>query len=132
MSIVRSKIACLGAGRMGRGIAVAFGYAGHPVTMIDVKGGRSVKQFARLEAEALDEIRKTLDTLTRIGMLKATEASIVMSRISVVPASADAEALVSASIVFEGVPEIVELKREVLGKASKMVSPDTVLASTTS
>jgi 3-hydroxybutyryl-CoA dehydrogenase len=30
-------IACLGAGRMGRGIAVAFAYAGHAVTMIDIK-----------------------------------------------------------------------------------------------
>ena len=33
----RPAIACLGAGRMGRGIAVAFAYAGHKVTMIDVK-----------------------------------------------------------------------------------------------
>ncbi len=55
-----------------------------------------------------------------------------MSRISVVPASARIKALASAGMVFEGVPEIVELKREVLGEASKAVSPDTILASTTS
>ena len=40
----RPVIACLGAGRMGRGIAVAFAYAGHRVTMIDVKS-RSAAQF---------------------------------------------------------------------------------------
>jgi len=45
----RPTIACLGAGRMGRGIAVAFAYAGHTVTMIDVKP-RSAEQFAKLEA----------------------------------------------------------------------------------
>jgi len=132
MTAALSTIACLGAGRMGRGIAVAFAYAGHPVSMIDIKAGRSAEQFAKLEAEALDEINKTLNTLARIGMLKETEGSVVMSRISVVPASARIKALASAGMVFEGVPEIVELKREVLGEASKAVSPDTILASTTS
>jgi 3-hydroxybutyryl-CoA dehydrogenase len=65
-------------------------------------------------------------------MLKETEANVVMRRISVVAANARTEALAGADIVFEGVPEIVELKREVLGEASKAVSPDTILASTTS
>ena len=35
-------------------------------------------------------------------------------------------------MVFEGVPEVVDLKREVLGAASRQVRPDTVIASTTS
>jgi len=132
MTAVLSTIAFLGAGRMGRGIAVAFAYAGHPVNMIDIKAGRSAEQFAKLKSEALDELNKTFNTLTRIGMLKETEASVVMRRISVVPANARTEGLAGADIVFEGVPEIVELKREVLGEASKAVSPDTILASTTS
>jgi 3-hydroxybutyryl-CoA dehydrogenase len=34
--------------------------------------------------------------------------------------------------VFEGVPEVVELKREVLAAASKCVAPDAIIASTTS
>ena len=34
---IACPVVCLGAGRMGRGIAVAFAYAGHDVTMIDVK-----------------------------------------------------------------------------------------------
>ncbi len=33
----RAAIACLGAGRMGRGIAVAFAYAGHNVAIVDFK-----------------------------------------------------------------------------------------------
>ncbi|TPQ42688.1 3-hydroxybutyryl-CoA dehydrogenase [Bradyrhizobium guangdongense] len=128
---MRSHIACLGAGRMGRGIAVAFAYAGHPVTMIDVKD-RSAEDFAKLEADALGEVRTTLATLARLGMLSADNADTVLARVSVVPAAAHDAALSGAGLVFEGVPEIVDLKREVLGAASRKVSRDMIIASTTS
>jgi 3-hydroxybutyryl-CoA dehydrogenase len=127
----RPPISCLGAGRMGRGIAVAFAYAGHAVTMIDVKA-RSVEQFAKLKSEALDEVRKTLASLSRFGLLKETDADTVSARISVVPADESTTVLAYAGIVFEGVPEVVELKREVLAAASKCVGPDVIIASTTS
>lgn len=132
MSGTRPAIACIGAGRMGRGIAVAFAYAGHAVTMIDVKAGRSVEEFASLEAESLDEIKKTLASLSRLGLLKASEADVIMARVCVVRNSARDKVLIGAGMVFEGVPEVVELKREVLGAASKLVGPDVVIASTTS
>jgi 3-hydroxybutyryl-CoA dehydrogenase len=128
---VRVKIACLGAGRMGRGIAVAFAYAGHAVTMIDVKA-RSAEQFAKLEAEALDEVGKTLASLSRFGLLTDEEAKAVIARVSVVPSSGSSAALAHAGIVFEGVPEVVELKREVLATASKSIGQDVIIASTTS
>ena len=131
MIAARPMVACLGAGRMGRGIAVAFAYAGHAVTMIDVKA-RSAEQFATLEAEALGEIRKTLASLARFGLLADKDADIVMARVSVAPAQNMAAALAGAGIVFEGVPEVVDLKREVLAAASKCVAPDVIIASTTS
>ena len=132
MNDSRPSIACLGAGRMGRGIAVAFAYAGHAVTMIDVKAGRSATQFARLESEALDEVRKTLASLARFGLLKDGDADAIIARVKVVPATAGTATLRTAGLVFEGVPEVVELKREVLGAASKSVGPDVIIASTTS
>jgi len=125
-------IACLGAGRMGRGIAVAFAYAGHSVTMIDVKTERSAGQFAMLEAEALDEVRKTLASLARFGLLEDREADKLIARVAVVPANRSAGALGRAGIVFEGVPEVVDLKREVLAAASKAIGPEAIIASTTS
>jgi 3-hydroxybutyryl-CoA dehydrogenase len=131
MTAVRPTIACLGAGRMGRGIAVAFAYAGHTVTMIDVKA-RSAEQFAALEAEALDEVRKTLASLARFGLLTDDDADAVVTRVSVVPAHAMAAALAGAGMMFEGVPEVVELKRDILAAASKYVRPDVIIASTTS
>src|SRR5580704_18999127 len=128
---VRVKIACLGAGRMGRGIAVAFAYAGHAVIMIDVKA-RSEEQFATLQAEALGEVSKTLASLARFGLLAENDAEAVIARVSVVPTQNMAAALAAAGIVFEGVPEVVELKREVLASASKCVGPEIIIASTTS
>jgi len=129
--MTRATVACLGAGRMGRGIAVAFAYAGHAVVVIDVKA-RSAEQFATLEAEALGEVRTTLASLARFGLLAETDAEVVIARVSVVPAQKMATALAGAGIVFEGVPEMVELKREVLASASKCVGPEVVIASTTS
>src|SRR3974390_1613940 len=131
MTAPRSAIACLGAGRRGRGIAVAFAYAGHTVTMIDVKS-RSEEQFAQLHAEAMAEIKKTLTSLSRFGLLADTEAETIVERITVVSASRGTIALAGAGVVFEGVPEIVDLKREVLGAASRSVGPEVILASTTS
>src|SRR6202045_2356489 len=131
MTAARGASACLGAGRMGRGIAVAFAYAGHAVVMIDVKA-RSAEQFAALEAEALGEVRKTLASLARFGLLAEADAEAVIARVSVAPARQMAAALAGAGIVFEGVPEVVELKREVLASASKCVGPEVVIASTTS
>jgi 3-hydroxybutyryl-CoA dehydrogenase len=129
---VRPAIACLGAGRMGRGIAVAFAYAGHGVTMIDVKAGRSEAQFGKLAAEALDEVGKTLASLSRFGLLTEAEAGTVMARVSVVPERESAATLAAAGMIFEGVPEVVELKRDVLGAASRAAGPDAIIASTTS
>ena len=127
----RANIACLGAGRMGRGIAVAFAYAGHTVTMIDIKP-RSMDDFARLEADAIGEVRKTFASLSKLGLLSETDVDPLIARVSVVPAGQSGATLSEAGMVFEGVPEVVELKREVLGAASKQVGPDTIIASTTS
>jgi len=131
MTAARASVACLGAGRMGRGIAVAFAYAGHAVTMIDVKA-RSAGQFATLEAEALDEVGKALRSLARFGLLTEKDAEAVIARVSVAPSRDMAAVVAGAGIVFEGVPEVVDLKREVLAAASKGVGPDVIIASTTS
>jgi 3-hydroxybutyryl-CoA dehydrogenase len=131
MTAARASVVCLGAGRMGRGIAVAFAYAGHAVTMIDVKT-RSADQFATLEAEALDEVGKALRSLARFGLLTERDAEAVIARVSVAPSRDMAAVVADAGIVFEGVPEVVDLKREVLAAASKSAGPEIIIASTTS
>ena len=131
MSVTRPAIACLGAGRMGRGIAVAFAYAGHSVTLIDVKD-RPPAQFDKLRHEALAEIQSTLASLSRFGLMKPNDAETILARVTVVPRQEMASAVAGIRLVFEGVPEIVDLKRGVLSDVSRQVPADVIIASTTS
>ena len=124
-------IACLGAGRMGRGIALVFAYAGHPVSLVDFKP-REVADFDRLEAEARAEITETLTMMSRFGMFDAALVPTIAARVAVVPEAAAPEALGAADVVFEGFPEVPELKREALARAEALMKPDAILASTTS
>ena len=127
----RERIACLGAGRMGRGIAVVFAYAGHPVTVVDFKR-RPQADFDKLAAEALGEVKRTLASLARLGLFDAGLVEAIAGRVTVVPESEAAAALSCADVIFEGVPELLELKRVVLARASELAGEMSIIASTTS
>lgn len=127
----RENIAALGAGRMGRGIAIAFAFAGHEVALVDFKP-RNTAAFDKLAADAMADIRTTLDMLARVGMLSADDVAPILSRVRVVAEADAAPALRTAVIIFEGVPEVVDLKREALKRASELAGPEPIIASTTS
>jgi 3-hydroxybutyryl-CoA dehydrogenase len=127
----REKIAALGAGRMGRGIAIAFAYAGHAVALIDFKP-RDKAAFDKLAADALNDIETTLRMLSRVGMLSVADVTPILSRVHVVAEADAAPALRDAAIIFEGVPELVNLKRDALTRASHLAGPEPIIASTTS
>lgn len=115
---------------MGRGIAVHFAYAGHDVTLVDLKA-RPADDFARLSAAATAEVRETLAMLAELGLGDAQHVDAIAARLRVVPAR-DAGVLAGIPVVFEGVPEIPDLKREALAQAAAHMAPDAILASTTS
>lgn len=127
----RVAIACLGAGRMGRGIAVAFAWAGHDVAIVDFKP-REPGAFAALREEALVEVRRTFESLGRLSGIEAAVIDRLMARVNVVPESEAGAALAGAAVIFEGVPEVVDLKREALGRAAALAGPEPIIASTTS
>ncbi|WP_370461348.1 3-hydroxybutyryl-CoA dehydrogenase [Reyranella sp. CPCC 100927] len=129
--MVRVPIASLGAGRMGRGIAVAFAYAGHPVSLVDLKP-RAPAAFADLAHAAREEVRQTLRVLAQLGVFPEDAVDIIAARVSVVAEPDAAAALSSAAVVFEGVPEVVDVKRAVLARASRLAGPQPIIASTTS
>jgi 3-hydroxybutyryl-CoA dehydrogenase len=126
-----AAIACLGAGRMGRGIAVAFAYAGHSVAIVDFKA-RETDKFAALEADALGEIQKTFASMALFGLLKPVDIDTLMARVRILPEADAGSALSSAAIIFEGVPEVLDLKREALARCSELAGPSPIIASTTS
>lgn len=125
------KIACLGAGRMGRGIAHAAAYGGHEVALLDAKP-RDMAGFRQLEAAALEEVASGLRMLAGLGAFPAEAIAAIMARITVYPHSRAEAALADAAIVFEGVPETLEAKAQAFALFDAIAAPEAILASTTS
>ena len=128
---MRPTIGCLGAGRMGRGIAVVFAFAGHQVVMVDFKR-REASAFDALAVDARAEIDATFETLCRIGLLPQDLVRTLAARITIVPQQEAAAVLPRCDVVFEGLPEIVALKQEALAEASRLAGSRPIIASTTS
>jgi 3-hydroxybutyryl-CoA dehydrogenase len=124
-------IAALGAGRMGRGIAHVFAYAGHRVALIDVKA-RAPEEARRVEQEARGEVEASLAALAELGVFPAAGIPEILGRLSFATRDAAPAALREADYVFEAVPEVLELKREALAFAAPHLRQEAVLASTTS
>ena len=124
-------IALVGPGRMGRGMAHAFAYAGLPSTIVDLKP-RTAEDASRIERELRAEIEGNLAFLSTLGVLTDEQIAKVMAFIAYAPLD-DAEAvLADADFILEGVPETREAKEDALGRMSRMTRPDAVIASTTS
>jgi 3-hydroxybutyryl-CoA dehydrogenase len=125
------KIAALGAGRMGRGIGHVFAYAGHQVDILDFKP-RSAADRARIQAEALAEIGANLQLLAELGLLDAEQKQRILGRIRIVPNEEAPASLRETEVVFEGVTETLEAKRDAFARACAHLRPDALIASTTS
>jgi 3-hydroxybutyryl-CoA dehydrogenase len=131
MSATPPTIAAAGAGRMGRGIALAFAWGGYDVALIDLKR-RDATAAERLQREATDEMFASLASLAELGATTDAAAKRVLSRIRVVPEALAAQALAQADVVFECVPETVDAKRGAFALLSSLARPNAILASTTS
>ena len=71
-----ATIAILGAGRMGRGIALAFARGGVSSALLDVKP-RSQGEFEALRREVVREIEETAQALVAIGDAPAHRVGII-------------------------------------------------------
>ncbi len=131
MSAGLQRIASVGAGRMGRGIAIAFAYAGHEVDLIDIKP-RDAAALARLEQESLGEISSSLAMLASLGMFAQDQLAPILARVRFVGRDGAADALAAADTVFEGVPEVMDAKREAFAFIGLHARPGATVASTTS
>jgi 3-hydroxybutyryl-CoA dehydrogenase len=125
------KIAALGAGRMGRGIAHVFAYAGYRVDVLDFKP-RAAGESARLRAAALDEIDANLGLLEELGVLDHGQKQAILQRVRILPLERAPEALAAADVIFEGVTETLDAKRDAFARACAHAREDAIIASTTS
>ena len=115
------RVAVLGAGQMGNGIAHVFAQSGHDVTMIDV----AEEALARGRAT----IEKNLERQVKKGTLDAAARDAALARIET---STDLAAVRDASLVVEAATESVELKFRLFADLDRLASPGAVLASNTS
>lgn len=124
-------IAVVGAGRMGNGIAQVFAYAGYQVHLIDIKD-RPEEEVDRVLTESSRQILGNLHTLASFGVLDNSYIAPIMERIHYYGSSQLEEALATAQVVFEAVPELLEVKEKAFQRISEAVDPDALIASTTS
>ena len=125
------RILAAGAGRMGRGIAHMFAYAGYRVTLLDVKE-RDVKGFSQLFDAALSEVESNLMFLSGLGHITRAQVKKVLELIQVRPFASAAGELAAADIVIEGVPETRDAKKYGLELIGAHARDDAIVTSTTS
>jgi 3-hydroxybutyryl-CoA dehydrogenase len=99
--------------------------------LVDLKK-RPAEDFARIEAEALAEIERDLGFLARIGFLDESRLPALVSSVRILPRARAAEAISGCDLVFEGVPETEDAKREAFAWIGGAVSAGAIVASTTS
>ena len=115
------KIAVVGAGNMGAGIAQKFATEGASVTLVD------------LTEDALERGIAGISSLLEQGVERRVfapeQAQQILSRLSTTTDYAD---LADCDLVVEAVFENLNVKRDVFAKLDKATGPDTILATNTS
>jgi len=126
-----ARFAAVGAGRMGRGIAIAFAYAGHRIALVDLKP-RAGDAWSTLRDEARAEILASLQGLAALGAIELPQVEPIAARVELIDAAGAPAALRDAELVFEGVPETLAAKRDAFEQLSALCRDDAILTSTTS
>jgi 3-hydroxybutyryl-CoA dehydrogenase len=115
------RIAVVGAGQMGNGIAHVFAQYGFPVTMIDVS------------QDALDRgrstIAKNVERQVKKGAIPADDQVKILSRIDL---SMELDAAAEASLIIEAASEDSGLKYRIFTDLDRVAKPDAILATNTS
>jgi 3-hydroxybutyryl-CoA dehydrogenase len=115
------KVAVLGGGLMGSGIAESVARAGLPVIVRDVDAAAIDGAYRR--------IQKSLGHAVERGKVSESDAAEIHGRIDYTD---DLAVIADADLVIEAVPENAELKANILGQVAGIVPDRTLIASNTS
>ena len=116
------RVAVIGAGLMGHGIALEFAAAGRRVAITDASA-------VALE-QGLANMRRGADTLADLGVAPRAACASAMQRVTAHAALAGAVA--GADLVIEAVSEDLALKQRVFAELDRACGAEVVLASNTS
>ena len=115
------RVAVLGGGLMGSGIAETVAIAGFDVVVREVD--------ERALGSARERLETSLRRATDRGKIEPSAAEAVLERIVI---TADLDAVRDVELVIEAVPEDVTLKTVVLTDVAELVGGETIIASNTS
>jgi 3-hydroxybutyryl-CoA dehydrogenase len=115
------KIAVLGAGTMGNGIAQVFAQNGHDVVLRDLS--QPILDRAR------GSIERSLNKLVEKGRLTAVDRDASLARVR---PSTDIAAAAGARLVVEAVVESFEVKAALFRELDALMAPEAILATNTS
>ena len=115
------KVAVLGGGTMGNGIAQVFAQHGHSVTLRDLAPD--------ILARALAAIDKSLTRLVEKGKIQPADRDATLARIAT---TTDLGAVSDSDLVVEAIVENVGIKTETFRELDRITGPAAVLASNTS
>ncbi len=120
--MAKERLAVIGAGMMGHGLAQVFAAMGHEVILTDVSDD--------LLSKAIANIRTNMTFLSDNGLGSKEEIEPALARIRTTQSLK--EAVSQAQIVIEAVSENLELKQKLFAEMETYCPPDTILASNTS
>ena len=118
---MNDRIAVIGAGQMGNGIAHVFAQSGFPVTIIDVSAAALEKGVAT--------ISRNLDRQVKKGAIDAETQAATLGRIETATELAGAS---ESAVIIEAATENIALKFDIFTKLDAIAAPGTILASNTS
>lgn len=128
---MNKRIAVLGAGRMGEGIALAFIFAGSEVALLDFKQ-RPAAESERYHQAIRDHLQEELDHLVEKQVLTQAQSFQVLNRLTVLNVASGQHDFGDVALAFEAVPEVKALKADVFAWASEHLPAAAIIASTTS
>jgi len=116
------RIAVLGLGIMGHGIAQVAAQSGLQVSAYDIN--------EKAIENGMDAIKSSLARLVKKEKLSQAEAGDATSRISTY--SDLIRGVENAEVIIEAIPEVLELKKETFKKIASSLKPDAIIATNTS
>jgi 3-hydroxybutyryl-CoA dehydrogenase len=121
MSALPGKVAVIGAGTMGNGIAQTFASHGVDVRLVDVDAGALER--------GLKAIEQSLARFVKKGSLKEDESRAIRARVRPGARLADAG---DALLVVEAVVERADVKKKVFAELDQGLAPEAILSTNTS
>ncbi len=114
-----AKVAVIGGGRMGSGIAHAYLLAGHEVYLVEANNEASISARDRIKKL----IQTSIDRGSDVSLAEVSDRLTFLTKIDDLP---------KCRIAIEAVPEMPSIKNEVLGRLDSVLSKDAIIASNTS